>query len=86
LPEPLASQLRMMLALHDGRLILIPVELRFERTVTGAAHPVLHIVLVDPRLSDIRWVGDVTGVDAPVFASAFTAQLATRVADLFVAK
>jgi hypothetical protein len=86
LPEPLASQLRMMLALHDGRLILIPVELRFERTATGAAHPVLHLVLVDPRLSDIRWVGDVAGVDAPAFSNTLTAQIAARVADLFVAK
>ena len=69
LPEPLASQLRLMLALHDGRLILIPVELRFERTPAGAAHPVLHLVLVDPRLSDIRWVGDVAGVDSPTFSN-----------------
>lgn len=86
LPEPLASQLRLMLALHDGRLILIPVELQFERTASGSAHPVLHLVLVDPRLSDIRWVGDVAGVDLPTFSSSFTAQMASRVADLFVAK
>ena len=86
LPEPLASQLRLMLALHDGRLILIPVELRFERTAAGAAHPVLHLVLVDPRLSDIRWSGDVSGVDSPTFSNSFAAQMASRVADLFVTK
>ncbi len=86
LPEPLASQLRLMLALHDGRLILIPVELRFERSVSGAAHPVLHLVLVDPRLSDVRWLGDVTGAESRAFSKSFTAEMAARVADLFVAK
>jgi hypothetical protein len=86
LPEPLASQLRMMLALHDGRLILIPVELRFDRTAGGAAHPVLHLVLVDPRLSDIRWHGEVTGADSQTFSNSFAAEMAARVADLFVAK
>jgi hypothetical protein len=86
LPEPLASQLRTMLALHEGRLVLIPVELRFERNPAGVAHPVLHLVLVDPRLSDIRWSGDVTGSDLPAFSTAYAASLAARVADLFVAK
>lgn len=86
LPEPLASQLRTMLALHDGRLILIPVELRFERTATGVAHPALRLVLVDPRLSEIKWFGDVAGLDSPTFSNAFTAQIAGRIADLFVAK
>ena len=86
LPEPLASQLRVMLALHDGRLILIPVELRFERTAVGAAHPVLQLVLVDPRLSDIRWHGEVTGTDSRMFSSSLTADMAACVADLFVAR
>jgi hypothetical protein len=86
LPEPLASQVRMMLALHEGRLVLIPVELRFERTATGAAHPVLHLVLVDPRLSDIRWFGDVAGDDLPTYSTAFAASIAAGIANLFVAK
>jgi len=76
----------MMPALHNGRMILIPVEVRYARAAAGAAQHVLHLVLVDPRLSDIRWVGDVSGVDSPTYSSSFIAQMASRVADLFVAR
>jgi hypothetical protein len=86
LPEPLASQLRTMLALHDGRLILLPVELHFDRTAIGAAHPALRLVLVDPRLSEIKWFGEVAGLDTSTFSTTFTTQIAARIADLFVAK
>ncbi len=37
LTEPLASQLRTMIALHDGRLVMIPVELRIESMGAGSA-------------------------------------------------
>jgi hypothetical protein len=84
LPEPLASQVRTMLALHEGRLILIPVELRFEKPATGMARAVLHLVLVDPRRSDVTWFGDVTGAELASFTPNFIAPLASRVADLFV--
>lgn len=86
LTEPLATQLRTMLALHDGRLVLIPIELRFDRTPAGAARPVLHLVMVDPRLSDVRWVADVAGADLSSFSPSFTAALAANLADLFVAR
>jgi hypothetical protein len=86
LPEPLASQLRTMIALHEGRLVLIPVELHFDRTTEGAGRPVVRLVLVDPRLSVIRWFGDVTGTDTPAFTSLYLTSIADRVADLFVAK
>jgi hypothetical protein len=84
--EPLASQLRTMIALHEGRLVLIPVELRFDRTAAGLAHPVVRLVLVDPRASVIRWYADVTGVDTPAFAPDYAAVIGSRVADLFVPK
>jgi hypothetical protein len=83
LAEPLASQLRTMLALQDGRLILIPVELRFEKQPTGMARAVLHLVLVDPRRSDVSWFGDVAGADLQAFTPNFIALLASRAADLF---
>jgi len=86
LPEPLASQLRTMLALHEGRLVLIPVELRFERTAAGTVHPVLRLVLVDPRLSDVRWTGEVVGADSPTFSADFAAVIAGNLASLFAAK
>jgi len=84
LAEPLASQLRTMLALHEGRLVLIPVELRFERAPSGMARAVLHLVLVDPRRSDVTWFGDVVGAELQAFTPNFIAPLASRVADLFV--
>ena len=86
LSEPLATQVRTMLALHDGRLVLIPVELRFDRTAAGVAHPVLRLVMVDPRLSTVQWIGDVVGDDSATFSSVFTARIAEHLADLFIAK
>ena len=82
--EPLSSQLRTMIALHeDGRFVLIPVELRFE-PVGGAARGVLKVALVDPRFAHANWVGTVLGDPAATPALAL-ASVATRVADLFIA-
>jgi hypothetical protein len=86
LPEPLASQLRTMIALQDARLVLIPVELRFDRTPAGLGRPVVRVVLVDPRSSVVRWIGEVKGVDSPSYSPDFSAIIAARFADLFVAK
>ncbi len=60
LPEPLASQLRTMVALHDdARLVLAPVELRFEAATGTGGRGVLRLVLVDPRLVASAWIGEV---------------------------
>jgi hypothetical protein len=86
LPEPLASQLRTMIALHEGRLVLLPLELRVEQTTPGRERPSLQLVLVDPRSSVIQWFGDVVGPESAAFGADFAAPLASRVADLFVGK
>ena len=86
LPEPLASQLRTMIALQDARLVLIPVDLTVERVSAGIGRPVVRVVLVDPRSSVVRWIGRVTGPDSPAFTPEISATIAARVADLFVAK
>lgn len=82
--EPLASQLRTMIALHeDARFVFLPIELRFERDgATGRA--VLRAVLVDPRFAETKWVGDVKG-DAASTPELALASVAARIADLFVA-
>lgn len=82
--EPLASQLRTMIALEaDVRFVLLPVELRFERE--GARmRGVLHVVFLDPRSREARWVGDVKG-DAATASRAALTSVAQRVAELFVA-
>jgi hypothetical protein len=82
--EPLSSQLRTMIALHeDARFVLLPADLRFERDGT-AGRAVLRVALLDPRFAEARWVGDVRGDAAGSVAQALST-LATRVADLFVA-
>jgi len=82
--EPLSSQLRTMIALHeDTRFVLLPVDLRFERAAPGA-RAVVKLALLDPRFAEARWVGDVSGAPAGT-ARAAVASVATRIADLFVA-
>lgn len=82
LPEPLASQLRTLVALHeDARLILAPVELRFEPSGTGG-RAVLRIVLVDPRLSRPTWIGEVVSDVAPSFGPVLSASVAAKLANI----
>lgn len=82
LPEPLASQLRTLVALHeDARLILAPVEVRFEPVGTGG-RAVLRIVLVDPRLSRPTWIGEVVSDSASAFGPVISASLASKLANL----
>jgi hypothetical protein len=89
LTEPLASQLRTMIALQENaRAVLSPIELRLERTdaTAGRSRATLRLALIDPRFSEARWVGDVridtTGTDVRVFTRA----LAARAADLIVSR
>ena len=89
LPEPLASQLRTMIALHENaRLVLAPVELRLERAGVGgaAARATLRIALLDPRFSEARWVGDVRGDTASAFTPQLTATVARKLVDLIAAR
>lgn len=82
--EPLSTQLRTMIALEsDARFVLVPVELRFDREGAGL-RGVLRVALLDPRLAEARWVGDVKG-DASAAAAAALASVAARLADLFAA-
>jgi hypothetical protein len=85
LPEPLASQLRTMIALHDGRLVLIPVELRVERADSAQGRGTVRLVLIDPRASDVRWVGEVKGDGGTAFAPSIIESAATKFANLFLA-
>lgn len=83
LPEPLASQVRTLIALHDDtRYVLAPVELRLEPAPAGqtGGRGVLRVVLVDARLSNIRWIGDVSGDLAPELGPAITASVAAKLA------
>ena len=82
--EPLSTQLRTMIALQeDARLVLVPIELRFEPS-GGTARGVLKLALLDPRFAHAVWVGTVEGEPAATPALA-AAAVATEVADLFLA-
>lgn len=81
LSEPLASQIRSLVALTDARYVMLPVEVRLtgDRS-TGRA--ILHVVVIDARRSQVQWAGDVTGMQATKFSPAIAADLASRLADL----
>lgn len=86
LVEPLASQLRTMVALTDARYVLAPVELKVEHVGTGhAGRGVLRLVLMDARTSDVRWIGKAQSDTIAAMGPALTASVAAKVADLVVA-
>jgi hypothetical protein len=84
LPEPLASQIRTLVALHDDtRLVLVPLELKLEPVPGqpgGGVRGVLRLVLLDARLSNVRWIGDITSDPAPTFGAAIPASVAAKLA------
>jgi hypothetical protein len=84
LRDPLASQLRSLVALNDSRYVLFPVELRFEKD-GGMGRAVLRVALIDARLSAIRWAGDVRSDATTAFTPALAASLAGHLADLIAA-
>ena len=85
LTEPLASQIRTMIALQDARAVLLPVELRFEKDRTGQGIAVLRLALLDGRLSEVRWVGEVRSAPAATLSPAVLASLAAHLGDLIAA-
>lgn len=89
LTEPLASQLRTMIALHENaRFVLMPIELRFERadSATNTARATLKLATIDPRFSEARWVGEIRSDTASADPHALMASLARGVADLIVSR
>jgi hypothetical protein len=85
LSEPLASQLRGIVAVTDARYVLFPVELRFERIPDGRMRPILHVVLLDARGSSVRWVGDIRGAASTDITPSTLESVAFALADLIVA-
>jgi hypothetical protein len=81
LPEPLASQIRTLVALQtDTRLVLAPVELRLEKSGTSDGKAVLRVVLIDARLSNVRWMGEISSDPAATFGPSITASIASKLA------
>ena len=86
IPDPLATQLRTLVALNDARYALVPVELRFERQggPTGAGRAVLRVAMLDARSARIAWAGDVASDTASALTPALAASAAMHFADLVV--
>ena len=78
LPEPLASQIRTLVAFHqDVRFVLAPVDLRLERAGKGG-RGVLRLVLMDARLSNVRWIGEISSDTLESYGPALPASIAAR--------
>jgi hypothetical protein len=87
IPEPLASQLRTLVAVHDARLVLLPVEVFFDvNRAAGSGRTALRLALVDARLAEIRWSGEVKAEQLGTEPNrAQLADVATRLANLVAA-
>lgn len=84
LREPLASQLRALIALTDARYVLFPVEMRLVGS-HGGGHAMLHLVVIDVRRSQVQWSGDLAGAQQAKFSPAIAADIASRLGDLIAA-
>jgi hypothetical protein len=86
LADPLASQLRTMIALQESaRVIMIPVELSFDRLADGRGEAVLRLAVVDGRTTEIRWLGDIRSEPTSNFSRELLTSLVARTADLITA-
>jgi hypothetical protein len=87
LGNPLATQLRTLIALQESaRAILIPVELYFDRAGPGAGVAVVRVALVDGRVGEIHWIGDVRSDPSPTFSRGLLSSLVAHTADLITAR
>jgi hypothetical protein len=82
--DPLASQVRGLVGLKGQRYALLPVELRFENRA-GMGVAILRVVLIDSRMAQIRWVGEIASEPMRAPTTALTASVANHFADLVVA-
>ena len=82
--DPLASQIRGLVGLKGQRYAILPVELRLgNRAGMGVA--TLRVVMIDSRMAQIKWVGEVSSDPMKTLSPALTASLAAHFADLVVA-
>jgi hypothetical protein len=85
LSEPLASQIRSLVALRDARYVILPAILRFENGGAGARASLL-VYLIDSRTARIRWSGEVSSEVTRSSPTMLAGGIAQRLADLVVAR
>lgn len=84
LADPIASNLRSMIALTEARYVLVPIELSFAGPKT-AGRATLKLALIDARSARLVWIGAVASDPSPSFSPALAAGLGSRIADLVAA-
>lgn len=82
LGEPIASQLRSIVALDGQRYVVVPAAVRFVRRPDGRGEGVLVVAVVDARLSRRLALVEVRGDPSDAYDPALAGQLATRLLDL----
>ncbi len=87
LPDPLAGQLRSILALNDkAEYVLFPIEIRFVRGPGGiGGQATLRAAVIDPRRLKTYWMADVYSDVEEKFTPALLTSLAEHLANLFAA-
>jgi hypothetical protein len=96
LPEPLASDIRKLIALTGARYAVLPLEVHVD-TRNGERKGTLHVLLIDSRTSRVSWVGDVDAtpvrdpqivaeVMSPYGFRMLARDLAVKFADMVVAQ
>ncbi|HET9775720.1 MAG TPA: hypothetical protein VFP77_04050 [Gemmatimonadaceae bacterium] len=83
--DPLASQVRGLVGLKGQRYALLPVELRLANVGAGMGVAILRVVMIDSRMAQIKWAGEVSSDPMKTLSPALTASVATHFADLVVA-
>jgi hypothetical protein len=84
-PRMMVDNMRSLIALGDSRYALVPVELAFAKK-DNAWRAVLRLVLLDGRVGQVVWYGDLAMEAASPFGSAAAGTLAQRVADLIASR
>jgi hypothetical protein len=69
IPDPLRSSLRNLVALTDGRIVMIPAALGFVRDSAGGVRADLSLVAGDVRSGKVLWRSQAIGSGATPFAA-----------------
>ncbi len=88
-PEPLASELRGLIALTEARHVIVPLAVRYvpvSGAASGTGHAVLLLALVDARASQLLWIGPVSGDPSDSGSPLALSSVAENLADLILAR
>ena len=83
LPDPFAGNLRRIVALHDARYALVPIELYVVPDRPGGSL-VVRLILVDCRLNQAVWQAELMGEKGSAFSPELIQKLTNRLAELAV--